>query len=84
VGSPARTFASLEEEADRDLVVAFRVLDPSLVEAALDLGALGLRDADGNVVARAAALVEGEAGVAEVPHDAMPSASTTRAPRILS
>ena len=52
-------------------MVSFLVLDSGLVEAALDLGALGLREPDADVVAWAAALVEREARVADVRHHGM-------------
>src|SRR5204862_7639716 len=57
-----------EEQTACELVVALFALDCSLSEPALDLGALLGRDAHADVIARAAALMKGEAVVADVRH----------------
>src|SRR5207244_13396299 len=45
-----------EEESDRDLVVSLVPLDPGLVKAPLQVGALVVRDADSGMSARPARL----------------------------
>jgi diacylglycerol kinase family enzyme len=58
----------LEEDADRDLVIAFLPGDSFLVKAALERCLLLGRDPDAGVLARPAEPVEREARVAEVRH----------------